>query len=239
MSSALVLFSGGQDSTTCLLYALRHYDTVLTIGFQYGQRHAAELACRQAILSELAACPVAEWGQISDCVITLPDFSRLNADALTGSVPIDTSSGSLPTTFVPGRNLLFLTYAAAYAYGRGISDLVCGMSETDYSGYPDCRENTLKSMETSLSLGLDRTFRIVAPLMHRSKAQTWELAESLGGEWAVELIRVKSHTCYANDRGKLHSYGYGCGLCPSCVLRRKGWEEYREKKLHSGVPSER
>ncbi|MBQ7606773.1 MAG: 7-cyano-7-deazaguanine synthase QueC [Desulfovibrionaceae bacterium] len=237
MTSALVLFSGGQDSTTCLIYALTRYERVLTIGFEYGQRHAAELACRQDILSEIARAPGKKWAPVTDLVVNLPDFSRLNADALTGSLAISEQPGALPTTFVPGRNLIFLTYAAAYAFGQGITDLVCGMGETDYSGYPDCREATLESMERSLSLGLDSPIRIVAPLMHRSKAETWKFAESLGGEWAVELIRVKTHTCYANERDHLHEYGYGCGVCPSCVLRKKGWEEYQAWKEKSTDPS--
>ena len=227
MGKVLLLFSGGQDSTTCLFYALRQYAEVFTVGFSYAQRHAVELSARKKILEAVRASFPSLAGHLKgDTVIDLPSFDGWRNNALTGEVEIRT--GALPTTFVPGRNLLFLCYAAALAFSEDIETLMCGVSEVDYSGYPDCREETITSMQESLSLGLARPVRIETPLMHVSKAGTWEWLEKLGGQTAVELVRTETHTCYRGERSLLHEYGYGCDRCPACVLRRKGWEEYQE-----------
>ena len=227
MNKALVLFSGGQDSTTCLFYALEHYDLVATMGFAYGQRHAVELACRLSVLSEIRRL-FPDWLQRlgSDVVCDLSSLAKLDDNALTSDAAIKAKAGALPTTFVPARNILFLSYAAAYAYRRDISTLIIGVSETDYSGYPDCRSQTMESMENSLSLALDRPLHIVTPLMHRDKAATWQMALDLAGEAGIRLLVEKSHTCYAGDHSHFHPWGYGCGQCPSCLLRKKGWEAF-------------
>jgi 7-cyano-7-deazaguanine synthase len=225
--SALVLFSGGQDSTVCLAWALERFGAVETIGFDYGQRHAVELACRAGILADLPRRFPA-WGQRlgPDHMIELPLLGRLSESALTREAEIRFSESGLPNTFVPGRNLLFFTLAAALAYRRGHKHLVGGMCETDYSGYPDCRDDTLKALQVALNLGMDRRFVLHTPLMWVDKAATWRLAEDLGGAGLVELVRKETHRCYLGDRNHRHDWGWGCGRCPACALRRTGYERY-------------
>jgi len=220
---ALVLFSGGQDSTTCLVWALERYARVETIGFRYGQRHAVEMACREPLRGALAS-PRLGPDHIVDLTTTI---SGLGATALTSEVTIAMTDEGLPNTFVPGRNLLFLTCAAAIAFRRGVRHIVAGMCETDYSGYPDCRDDTVKAMQLALNLGMNRRFVLETPLMWRDKAATWELAHSLGGDALVETIRVETHSCYLGDRTRLHDFGYGCGTCPACELRADGWRRWR------------
>jgi 7-cyano-7-deazaguanine synthase len=224
---ALVLFSGGQDSATCLAWALERFDAIETIGFDYGQRHRVELDCRRRIIARLKA-EFPEWsGKLGDDhVIDLSVLGQLSETALTRDSAIAFAASGLPNTFVPGRNLLFFTFAAATGYRRGIRHLVGGMCETDFSGYPDCRDDTLKSLQATLSLGMDHRFVIHTPLMWRDKKATWDLAHELGGDALVELIRSESHSCYLGDRDTLHDWGYGCGACPACDLRRRGWEAF-------------
>lgn len=226
-ATALVLFSGGQDSTVCIAWALGRFGRVETVGFNYGQRHAIELEQRQILLDRLRedGDGVARLGD--DVVLELPALSAISDTALTRDSEIALAESGLPTTFVPGRNLLFLTYAAALAYRRGIGTLVAGMCETDYSGYPDCRRATIDALERALSLGMDRPLRIATPLMHIDKAGTWALAHDLGGDRLVSLIVEATHTCYRGDRSQRHDWGYGCGTCPACVLRRDGWQQWQ------------
>ena len=222
---ALVLFSGGQDSATCLAWALTRFAPVETIGFAYGQRHAVELTCRRAVLDLLPALvPAGRLG--ADHLLDLSSLGQISETALTRESAITVTEGDLPSTFVPGRNLLFFTYAAAIAWRRNLRHLVGGMCETDYSGYPDCRDDTLKALQVALNLGMARRFVVQTPLMWRDKAATWRLAESLGGAALVELIRVKTHSCYRGTREHLWEWGYGCGACPACHLRAAGWEAY-------------
>jgi len=226
-NSALVLFSGGQDSTTCLAWALNRYDHVETLGFDYGQRHAIELTMRPQLLDSLRSMRP-DWKSKlgEDHVLDLSLLAAISDTALTSDVAITMQENGLPNTFVPGRNLLFLTSAAALAYRRGISDLVGGMCETDYSGYPDCRDETLRSLQEAINLGMASKLTIQTPLMWLNKAQSWQLAATLGGEELVELIRTESHTCYLGERGVLHAWGHGCGTCPACELRARGYTEY-------------
>lgn len=228
---ALVLFSGGQDSATCLAWALDRYSLVETIGFHYGQRHAVELECRQVVLDRLKA-EFPDWTLRlgADHMLDLALLGQISNTALTQDREIAFQASGLPTTFVPGRNLLFFTFAAAVAYRRGLSVLVGGMCETDYSGYPDCRDNTLKALQVSVSLGLDAPMVVETPLMWLDKAQTWRLAQELGGATLVELIRADTHTCYLGDHTTQNQWGYGCGHCPACDLRRKGYEIYTGAK---------
>ena len=224
---ALVLFSGGQDSATCLAWALARFNAVETIGFDYGQRHRVELECRARIVSRLRN-EFPDWGARlgEDHLIDLSVLGQVSETALTRESAIAFAASGLPNTFVPGRNLLFFTFASATGYRRGLRHLVGGMCETDYSGYPDCRDDTLKALQTTLSLGMDHRFVIHTPLMWRDKKATWELARELGGDTLVELIRVETHSCYVGERARLHSWGHGCGACPACDLRRKGWEAF-------------
>lgn len=219
--AALVLFSAGQDSATCLAWALQRYQRVETIGFYYGQRHAVELDQRAALRSRLAG-PLGE-----DLVVDLAGYGALAESALTSTRAQEMRADGLPATFVPGRNLVFLAVAAAHAYRRGVDVLVGGMCETDFSGYPDCRRDTLDAMQQALALGLARPLRIETPLMHRTKAQTWALAHELGGDALVDLIVEHSHTCYEGDRMHRHDWGYGCGACAACALRAQGWQAWR------------
>lgn len=230
-TTALVLFSGGQDSATCLAWALQRYARVETIGFDYGQRHAVELTCRQSFLKALTA-RFPPWSARlgEDHLLDLGILGQVSDTALTRDQAIAFESSGLPSTFVPGRNLLFLTLAAAVGYRRGLSVLVGGMCETDYSGYPDCRDDTIKAMQVALSLGLDRRFVLETPLMWLDKAQTWSLAEQLGGADLVDMIREETHTCYLGDRTHRHAWGYGCGQCPACELRSKGHAAYVQMK---------
>lgn len=225
---ALVLFSGGQDSTVCLAWALSRYERVETVGFDYGQRHRVELDCRKAVLDGLRARfpdRAAKLGE--DHVIDLASLGAISQTSLTREAEFQFAVNGLPNSFVPGRNLLFFTFAAAIAYRRDLRRLVGGMCETDYSGYPDCRDDTLKSLQVTLSLGLDRRAVIETPLMWIDKAATWALAEDLGGRDLVDLIVEETHTCYLGDRATRHAWGYGCGTCPACELRRAGWEKWR------------
>ncbi len=224
---ALVLFSGGQDSTACLAWALERYAQVETIGFDYGQRHRIELDCRQTVRRELAA-QFPAWGAKlgDDHVLDLALLGQISDTALTESRAIEMQANGLPNTFVPGRNLLFLSFAATLAYRRGASVLVGGMCETDYSGYPDCRDNTLKALQVALSLGLDQSMTIETPLMFITKAQTWALTEQLGGAALNELVIEHTHTCYLGERQQRHAWGYGCGSCPACELRAQGYEGF-------------
>lgn len=225
--SALVLFSGGQDSTTCLAWALSRYEHVETIGFDYGQRHAIELTLRPQLLDSLRAMNSA-WGSKlgEDHMIDLSILGAISDTALTRDTAITMQENGLPNTFVPGRNLLFLTVAAALAYRRGIQVIVGGMCETDYSGYPDCRDDTLRALQAALRLGMATEVELQTPLMWLDKAQSWTLAEELGGTTLVELIRADTHTCYLGERGTLHDWGHGCGKCPACELRANGYKEY-------------
>ena len=226
--TALVLFSGGQDSTACLAWALERYALVETLGFDYGQRHRIELECRLTVRSELLkAFP--RWAPRlgEDHLLDLRLLGQISDTALTRERAIELQAGGLPNTFVPGRNLLFLTYAAALAYRRGASVLVGGMCETDYSGYPDCRDNTLKAMQVALSLGLDSPMVVETPLMWLSKAQTWALSHLLGGDELTDLIVEHTHTCYLGQRGERHAWGHGCGQCPACGLRAAGFAAWR------------
>jgi 7-cyano-7-deazaguanine synthase len=225
--TAIVLFSGGQDSTTCLGWALRQFDRVETVGFDYGQRHRVELDVRPRILDRLRAEFRAWAGKLGeDRVLDLGVLGQVSETALTRDVAIAMEQTGLPNTFVPGRNLVFLTFAAALAYRRGAKHLVTGMCETDFSGYPDCRDDTVKAMQLALNLGMDARFVIHTPLMWVDKAATWRLAHEIGGDSFVSLIRDETHTCYEGDREHLHAWGYGCGRCPACDLRAKGYEGY-------------
>ena len=228
-SSALVLFSGGQDSTVCLAWALERYEHVETVGFTYGQRHIVEIEQRAVILSKLAEFDEVGQRLGPDTVLELAALKSVSDTALTRETEITFAATGLPTTFVPARNLLFLTYAAALAYRRGIDTLVGGMCETDFSGYPDCRNDTVQALAKALSLGLDRPMTIETPLMFLDKAGTWELASSLGGEKLVDIIIEDTHTCYLGDRSHRHPWGYGCGQCPACELRARGWTAWRAR----------
>lgn len=224
---ALVLFSGGQDSTTCLAWALERYEVVETIGFDYRQRHAIELLCRQPVLDGVRAHSD-EWSRRlgQDHMIDLGVLGQVSDTALTDARTIAFEKSGLPNTFVPGRNLLFFTFAAAVAYRRGLTTLVGGMCETDYSGYPDCRDNTLKTLQVALSLGMDARIIVETPLMWLDKAKTWQMAQAIGGQVFVDLIRDRTHTCYLGDRDSGHDWGYGCGTCPACELRANGYRQY-------------
>lgn len=224
---ALVLFSGGQDSTVCLAWALARYARVETVGFDYGQRHAVELEARQDVRARMVeAFP--HWADRlgPDHMLDIKGFGAVGETALTTDRAIEIGAKGLPNTFVPGRNLVFFTYAAALADRRGLRRLVGGMCETDFSGYPDCRRDTLDAMERALNLGMAADFVIETPLMRLTKAETWALASGLGGEALVEIVRVDSHTCYLGERGALHAWGHGCGTCPACELRAKGWDDW-------------
>ena len=220
--SALVLLSGGQDSTTCLAWALARYPHVETVGFRYGQRHAVEMDCREPIRAALA-CPALGADHVVDLTATI---DGLGHTAMTADIAIEMGPGGLPNTFVPGRNLLFLTCAAAIAYRRSLKRIVAGVCETDYSGYPDCRDDTVKAMQLALNLGMERRFVLETPLMWLDKAATWALADELGGEALVGVILERTHTCYLGDRTHRHPWGFGCGTCPACLLRTQGWERW-------------
>jgi len=226
---ALVLFSGGQDSTVCLAWALSTYNYVETIGFNYGQRHDVELKVRTPIRDSIAA-DFPQWqGRLgNDHLLNLDTLGAITQTAMTHDVEIHFEETGLPNTFVPGRNLLFFTYAAALGYRRDIFTLVGGMCETDFSGYPDCRDKTLKSLSQTLSLGTDAAYSIETPLMWLDKSQTWAMAQELGGSRLVDLIIEDTHTCYLGERGLRHDWGYGCNECPACQLRANGYETWRK-----------
>ena len=226
-NGALVLFSGGQDSATCLAWALARYERVETVGFAYGQRHDVEMQCRETVRAELAGLRVDWAGRLGpDHVIDLPALGEISDTALTQERAIEIAGNGLPNTFVPGRNLLFFTFAAALGYRRGLRRLVGGMCESDYSGYPDCREDSLKSLEATLNLGMDARFVLETPLMHLTKGESWALARELGGEALVEIIRADTHSCYLGNREQSHAWGKGCGTCPACELRARGWLDF-------------
>ena len=224
---ALVLFSGGQDSSVCLAWALARHAHVETVGFDYGQRHAVEMVQRQVVRDRVIA-EFPQWADRlgADHILDLKGFGAVADTAMTSDRAFEITEKGLPNTFVPGRNLVFLTYAAALADRRKLRFLVGGMCETDFSGYPDCRRDTLEALETALNLGMAQDFVVETPLMWLTKAQTWGLAKQLGGEPLVELIREASHTCYTGERGTSHAWGHGCGTCPACALRVRGWAEW-------------
>jgi len=228
---ALVLFSGGQDSTTCLAWALHRHDHVETIGFHYGQRHAVEMQCRTPVFEQMRS-RFPQWVEKlgADHVLDLSLLGQVSDTALTQEREIALQANGLPSTFVPGRNILFLTFAAALAYRRDLAVLVGGMCETDFSGYPDCRDNTIKALQLALSLGLAIPLAIETPLMWLDKAATWRLAQDLGGDDFVDLIVEHTHTCYLGNRQNRQEWGWGCGSCPACALRRNGYLAYLEKR---------
>ncbi len=231
-TTALVLFSGGQDSATCLAWALERFERVETIGFDYGQRHRVELEVRVRFLDELRSFSPAWSAKLgADHVLDLTSLGAISDTALTTGAAIAFADSGLPNTFVPGRNLVFLTYAGAIAYRRQIKHLVTGVCETDFSGYPDCRDDTIKALQVALNLGMERRFVIDTPLMWIDKAKTWALANDLGGQPLVDLITEHSHTCYQGDRGHRHAWGYGCGECPACELRASGYRGWVELVL--------
>ena len=228
LKKALILFSGGQDSGTCLPWALSRFDHVETVGFDYGQRHDVEMQSRLILRSKiLQAFP--QWKDKAgpDHIIDLKSLGAISDTALTRDQEIKMNADGLPSTFVPGRNLIFLNYAAAVGYRRGITTLVGGMCEADFSGYPDCRKETLDAALKSISLGMDKAFTLKTPLMHLDKAGAWALAEQLGGQRLVDVILEHSHTCYLGERGRRHDWGYGCSHCPACEIRAKGWADYK------------
>jgi len=225
--AALVLFSGGQDSTTCVAWALSRFSRVETLGFAYGQRHAVELTCRDRLLDGLKRLRPDWAARLGEGhTLEIPTLAAVSETALTRNVAIEMGADGLPNTFVPGRNLVFITFAAALAYRRGISHIVGGMCETDYSGYPDCRDETIRALGIALNFGMARKFHLHTPLMWLDKAETWRLAYRLGGAGLVDLICEHSHTCYLGERGARHDWGFGCGECPACTLRAKGWQAY-------------
>jgi 7-cyano-7-deazaguanine synthase len=228
VTKALVLFSGGQDSTTCLALALDRHELVETIGFDYGQRHQVELGQREIILRAIRQNFPA-WSKRlgEDHVVRIEALRQISQTAMTHDIEITTGASGLPNTFVPGRNLLFLTFAAALAYRRGLKHIFGGMCETDYSGYPDCRDDTIKAMQLALNLGMDSRFVIETPLMWIDKAETFRLAETLGGKALIDLILEETHSCYLGARAIRHDWGFGCGACPACKLRADGWQKYR------------
>jgi 7-cyano-7-deazaguanine synthase len=229
-SKALVLFSGGQDSTTCLAWALERYEHVETIGFAYGQRHSVELECRQTIRQRLQE-EFPKWSAKlgDDHMLDLSVLGQISDTALTQEKSIELKKSGLPNTFVPSRNILFFTFASAVAYRRGLEVLVGGMCETDYSGYPDCRDNTLKALQVAMSLGLDSPMVVETPLMWIDKAATWQMAQALGGDKLVNLVRQDTHTCYLGDRSTQYEWGFGCGTCPACELRSQGYRLFSEE----------
>ena len=226
---ALILFSGGQDSATCLAWALERYDYVETVGFDYDQRHSIEMQCRLDVLAAFKA-QFPKWGEKigDDHIVDLSALGAISETSLTRDTEITLSRSGLPNTFVPGRNLIFLNFAAAIGYRRGLTQLIAGMCEADFSGYPDCRKETLDATMRSISLGMGCDFTLETPLMSVSKAGAWDMAYALGGERLVELIRTVTHTCYLGEHDLLSPWGYGCATCPACELRAKGWSEYAD-----------
>jgi 7-cyano-7-deazaguanine synthase len=229
--TALVLFSGGQDSTVCLAWALQQFSRVETVGFDYGQRHAVELSVRARLRERMAALR-ADWkaGLCDDHLIKLDALAVISETALTRDTAIEVADSGLPTTFVPGRNLIFFCFAGALAYRRGARHLVAGMCETDYSGYPDCRDDTIKAVQVALTLGLDRRVTIHTPLMWVDKADIFAMAEQIGGKAFLEIVIEDSHSCYLGDRSKRHEWGFGCGECPACQLRSQGFATFKSRK---------
>jgi 7-cyano-7-deazaguanine synthase len=230
--AALVLFSGGQDSATCLAWALDRFAHVETLGFEYGQRHAVELSVRGAFRDAVAALDPAWAARLGpDHLLRLDALGEVSETALTREAEITMTADGLPSTFVPGRNLVFLTFAGALAYRRGLRRIVAGVCETDYSGYPDCRDDTIKALQVALNLGMERRFVLETPLMWLSKGETWRLAERLGGARLVAAVVEHTHSCYLGDRSRRHPWGFGCGTCPACELRAKGWTDFVSERL--------
>ena len=226
--AALVLLSGGQDSTVCLAWALERFERVETIGFDYAQRHRVEIDARVRVRERIIALR-SDWAQRlgEDHLVRLDALAALSDTALTCETAIEIAENGLPTTFVPGRNLVFFAFAGALAYRRGAKHIVAGMCETDYSGYPDCRDDTLKAMQLALNLGMERRFVIHAPLMWIDKAATFALAYAIGGAAFIDLLVEHTHTCYLGDRTQRHDWGYGCGSCPACRLRAEGFARWK------------
>lgn len=230
--SALVLFSGGQDSTTCLAWALSRYERVETIGFGYGQRHAIEMDCREVVRSSISGIdPSWEVRLGRDHVIDLTVLGQVSTSALTADLPLSKRPDGLPSTFVPGRNLVFLTFAAIVAHQRDLKHVVTGVCETDFSGYPDCRDDSVKALQVAINLGMEARLVLETPLMWIDKAATWGLAEKLGGQAFVDMIVENTHTCYLGDRTNRHGWGFGCGKCDACGLRREGWRRYMSEAI--------
>lgn len=229
--TALVLFSGGQDSTVCLAWALQRFSCVETVGFDYGQRHAIELDVRVRLRERMSALN-ADWKARlgDDHLVKLEALAAISETALTRETAIEIADSGLPTTFVPGRNLIFFCFAGALAYRRGARHLIAGMCETDYSGYPDCRDDTVKAMQVALSLGLDKRISIHTPLMWVDKAATFAMAEEIGGKAFLDIVIEDSHSCYLGDRSHRHEWGYGCGKCPACELRAQGFARFKDRK---------
>lgn len=229
-SSALLLFSGGQDSSTCLSWALDKFDKVETLSFDYGQRNKVELECRLRLREKIVQL-TPKWKDSlgADHILPLATLGDISHSSLTKNIEIKIQENNLPNTFVPGRNIIFLVFAAALAYRRGITNIIAGMCEMDYSGYPDCRNETIRAIEMTLNLGMESNFTIHTPLMHLKKHETWKLVKDIGGQNLVDLILEESHTCYLGTRDKRYEWGYGCNSCPSCNLRKKGWVEFKEK----------
>jgi 7-cyano-7-deazaguanine synthase len=237
-SAALVLFSAGQDSATCLAWALDRFARVETVGFEYGQRHGIEMELREPVRRKLAALKP-EWGKHlgPDRVIALDVLGQVSQSALTADLPFAKRPDGLPNTFVPGRNLVFFTFAAIVAYQRSLKHVVGGMCETDFSGYPDCRDDAIKALQAAINLGMETRLALDTPLMWIDKEATWRLAESLGGDALVELIRIETHSCYRGARGSLHDWGHGCGECDACKLRARGWKGYARARARSAAPA--
>ncbi len=229
--AALVLFSGGQDSTTCLAWALERWGRVETIGFGYGQRHLVEMEQRSVIRNRFQSFEPWSDRLGEDHLVDLASLGAISATSLTSDMAFALSESGMPNTFVPGRNIIFMTYAAAIAYRRGIKHIVTGVCETDFSGYPDCRDDTMKALQVALNLGMERRFVIHTPLMWIDKAATWKLARDIAGDWLVDLIRTDTHTCYLGDRSEQHDWGFGCGTCPACDLRRTGYDRFRADEI--------
>ena len=225
---ALIMFSGGQDSATCLAWACHHFDYVETVGFDYGQRHSVEMHSRGVVLSQMRT-QFPQWSDTigDDHIVDLTALGQISETSLTRDVAITINETGLPSTFVPGRNLIFLNFAAALGFRRGLTTLIGGMCEADFSGYPDCRKETLDAQMKAISLGMDKPYRLETPLMTVSKAGAWDLAEDFGGDPLIELILEHTHTCYMGTRGERYAWGYGCAACPACELRANGWNEYR------------
>ena len=230
--SALVLFSGGQDSTVCLVWALERFSRVETIGFDYGQRHAVELSVRPRIRERIAALDAGWASRLGeDHLVRIEALAAISETALTRDTAIAIADSGLPTTFVPGRNLIFFAFAGALAYRRGAKHLVAGMCETDYSGYPDCRDDTVKAMQLALNLGMERRFVLHTPLMWVDKAETFALAQELGGDALVDLLVEETHSCYLGERTRRHVWGFGCGECPACKLRADGFARWMASRV--------
>jgi 7-cyano-7-deazaguanine synthase len=229
--TALVLFSGGQDSTVCLAWTLERFGRVETVGFDYGQRHLVELSVRSRLREKMSALNGAWKARLGDDhLIKLDSLATISETALTRETAIEIAESGLPTTFVPGRNLVFFSFAGALAYRRGARHMVAGMCETDYSGYPDCRDDTVKAIQVALSLGLDKRITIHTPLMWVDKADTFAMAEEIGGKAFLDLVIEDSHSCYLGDRAQRHDWGYGCGACPACKLRAEGFAKFKKRR---------